>query len=306
MDTSAFIKRASLKHGERYDYSLSVYTKMHDQIEILCKEHGSFFQKACNHVNGAGCPSCNGGTVVSVEDFLTRAGEKFGEKFSYDCKDYINIYSKILVICPTHGEKKVTARSHLMSEYGCPKCARKIGASRRANDFNSFLEKALALHGDKYSYTPCILTNNRTKVDIFCPEHGAFTQTVNSHLNGAGCKDCGYLAAGGSGGINFTNIERDVNLASKPAKLYLADLSKDGEHFYKVGITTQGSVVDRCRGFTPYKYKIVQIFEGSVEEMFELEQLILSSVDKYKPAHYFGGHTECFKSHVLNLQRLTS
>ena len=305
MDTSAFIKRASLKHGERYDYSLSVYTKMHDQIEILCKEHGSFFQKACNHVNGAGCPSCNGGIVVSVEDFLTKAGEKFGEKFSYDCKDYINIYSKILVICPTHGEKKVTARSHLMSEYGCSKCASKIGASRRANDFNSFLEKALALHGDKYSYTPCVLTNNRTKVDIFCPEHGDFTQTVNRHLSGSGCRECGYLTAGGTGSINFTNLGRDASLAGKAAKLYLVKLDSITEHFYKVGITTQGSVKDRCRNFSPYSCSIIQVIDGTLEDMYELEQLILSSVDRYEPQTYFAGHTECFKSSI-NLQELTA
>lgn len=305
MDTSEFIKRASLKHNGMYDYSHSVYTKMHDQIEILCKVHGSFFQKACNHINGAGCPSCNGGTVINVEDFLTKVNEKFGEKFSYDCKGYVNIYSKILVICPVHGEKIVTARSHLMSEYGCSKCASKIGASRRANDFNSFLEKALALHGDKYSYTPCILTNNKTKVDIFCPEHGAFTQTVNRHLSGSGCRECGYLTAGGTGSINFTNLARDVKFASKPAKMYTVELSKDNELFYKVGITTQGSVKDRCRNFSPYSCSIIQVIDGALGDMYELEQLIPSSVDRYEPQTYFAGHTECFKSSI-NLQALTA
>lgn len=55
----------------------------------------------------------------------------------------------------------------------------------------SFEEKARKVHGDKYSYCLVNYTNSKTKVTIFCYEHGPFDQTPNSHLNGSGCPKCG-------------------------------------------------------------------------------------------------------------------
>jgi len=45
-------------HGEKYDYSKVVYTKMHQKVEIICPKHGIFKQSAISHKNGSGCPKC--------------------------------------------------------------------------------------------------------------------------------------------------------------------------------------------------------------------------------------------------------
>lgn len=45
-------------HGDRYDYSKSVYFNMHSKIEIICPEHGVFWQSAQAHLKGQGCPVC--------------------------------------------------------------------------------------------------------------------------------------------------------------------------------------------------------------------------------------------------------
>ena len=47
-------------HGDRYDYSRVEYKTMHEKVEIVCAEHGSFWQSAVSHVKGykAGCPGC--------------------------------------------------------------------------------------------------------------------------------------------------------------------------------------------------------------------------------------------------------
>ncbi len=55
-----------------------------------------------------------------------------------------------------------------------------------------FIEKAIAVHGDKYDYSKAEYVNNRTKVCIICPEHGEFWQTPRQHLNGYGCRKCTY------------------------------------------------------------------------------------------------------------------
>lgn len=56
-----FIKRAKLIHGEKYDYSKCSYKTMHEKVEVICPEHGSFYTLPPNHVRGqikSGCPDC--------------------------------------------------------------------------------------------------------------------------------------------------------------------------------------------------------------------------------------------------------
>jgi very-short-patch-repair endonuclease len=45
-------------HDIEYDYSLSEYLSCDDKICIICKEHGLFYQKPYNHMNGQNCPKC--------------------------------------------------------------------------------------------------------------------------------------------------------------------------------------------------------------------------------------------------------
>lgn len=53
-----------------------------------------------------------------------------------------------------------------------------------------FIQKAKAVHGDKYDYSKVEYVNNHTKVTIICPEHGEFPQNPNNHLQGNGCLMC--------------------------------------------------------------------------------------------------------------------
>lgn len=59
--TKTFIEEAKAIHGNKYDYSKSIYVNALTPVEIICKEHGSFLQPATNHVSSsrkAGCPTC--------------------------------------------------------------------------------------------------------------------------------------------------------------------------------------------------------------------------------------------------------
>lgn len=47
-----------LQHGDTYDYSKVLYTRAKDKVEIICNEHGSFWQIPDNHQSGSGCPKC--------------------------------------------------------------------------------------------------------------------------------------------------------------------------------------------------------------------------------------------------------
>ncbi len=56
--TPDFIFKAILAKGEEYDYSKVVYVDTTTKVEIVCKEHGSFWQSPNNHLQRAGCPKC--------------------------------------------------------------------------------------------------------------------------------------------------------------------------------------------------------------------------------------------------------
>ena len=52
------IKQFKETHGDKYDYSLVQYIRNKDKIEIICPDHGSFFQTPSLHKGGADCPAC--------------------------------------------------------------------------------------------------------------------------------------------------------------------------------------------------------------------------------------------------------
>lgn len=53
-----------------------------------------------------------------------------------------------------------------------------------------FIERAKAVHGDKYDYSLVEYAGFNIKVKIICPIHETFKQTPEKHLRGCGCKLC--------------------------------------------------------------------------------------------------------------------
>jgi len=67
--TELFIEKARAKHGDWYDYSNSVYTRVMDKIEIICPNHGPFWQEANTHLSdGCGCPKCGSSKQSSEQE----------------------------------------------------------------------------------------------------------------------------------------------------------------------------------------------------------------------------------------------
>jgi hypothetical protein len=58
LTTEKFIEKSIKIHNEKYDYSLSNYTLTDNDVEIICKIHGSFNQTPHHHLMGCGCPNC--------------------------------------------------------------------------------------------------------------------------------------------------------------------------------------------------------------------------------------------------------
>ena len=56
--TDYFINKSVEIHANLYDYSFVNYKNASTKVEIICKSHGSFFQKPVDHMQGRGCILC--------------------------------------------------------------------------------------------------------------------------------------------------------------------------------------------------------------------------------------------------------
>lgn len=74
IDRDEFIKRARLKHGNRYNYNKIIYKGNKIKIEIECRIHGYFWQKPNAHLSGNGCPKCANTSSVGEKLWLDSLG----------------------------------------------------------------------------------------------------------------------------------------------------------------------------------------------------------------------------------------
>ena len=206
---SDFIERSKIVHGDKYDYNLVDYKNSVVKVTITCQLHGNFEQRPRHHIEGQGCPTCGelrraesvkGSRILrerhkltnsySIHEFIQRARETHGDKYDYSITDYRGSQRFVIIICPNHGQFNQQAGSHMYGQ-GCPKCATQQTAQNRIQKSReTFVEKAIAAHGDKYDYSLTDYIGVKTKVIIICRIHGEFKQRPDLHLSGQDCPEC--------------------------------------------------------------------------------------------------------------------
>jgi len=93
MNNEYFIKKAKEVHGDKYDYSLVNYIKTHENVKIVCPDHGDFEQLPSNHLRfNRGCPKCNANFSNIEKDFLEFIKENYGGVVFANVKDVIGPY----------------------------------------------------------------------------------------------------------------------------------------------------------------------------------------------------------------------
>lgn len=68
MTTEEWIERAKQVHGDKYDYSQTVYVNQRTNVKIICPVHGLFEQKADSHIRGNGCRLCGYSVAAAKVD----------------------------------------------------------------------------------------------------------------------------------------------------------------------------------------------------------------------------------------------
>jgi hypothetical protein len=187
LTTQEFIRRSILINNDYYDYSLVVYINNKRKVKIICKIHGMFEQSPHDHLIGCGCPKCGGKLKSNTEDFIKKADIIHNNLYDYSLVNYIDAYTKIKIICCTHGIFLQRPTRHLSGDK-CPKCHGNYKPT-----IEEFIEKSNKIHNSLYNYSKSIYINNRTKIIIICNLHGEFEQVPDSHLQGHGCPSCSHV-----------------------------------------------------------------------------------------------------------------
>ena len=197
----AFLEKARMKFGDRFDYNLDEYVDCKTEMTITCKKHGEFKDTPDHHllrIDG-GCREC---FKESMHDNFAKENEQFIEEskkvwgddaFDYHKLNYVNRNGHVLLICKKHGiEFEQTAYKHLKHHKQCPECLREDNIERNLMETSNFIVRATKIHNGRYLYDK-VDTKNRDengKVTITCPIHGEYKQDPNDHLYGNGCPKC--------------------------------------------------------------------------------------------------------------------
>ncbi len=226
-----YIAKARAKWGDAYDYSESVYIAGLKPITIRCIRHNHYFTvQAGNHIStsnsrfSGGCPLCakervdesrrktykehfikvkqikkanSKSRMSSQERFLLKAQEMY-PNYDFSLAKYTQRESYIIVVCPVHGEFKITPRvllrgNHGSSPHGCWKCNGMIPPyEKHSLLLNTFKSRMYELYGDKYTFAWNDLKEigKSTQIRFNCKQHGEQHRAVNDLLEGKGCKYC--------------------------------------------------------------------------------------------------------------------
>ena len=192
-----FLKKSKEIHKDDKGDSLYIYDEvdykgLYDEVCIICKKHGKFWQKPFYHIHKSGCPQCaKERNKTSLEEFIKKAqeankNEDGSPKYLYDKFIYVNSYTKGIITCPIHGDFEMTPRSHLGKHpRGCPLCNHHLPPTNE-----EWINKAKKIHFKFFDYSKTKFINDRTKVIITCPIHGDFEILPKKHLNSCGCPHC--------------------------------------------------------------------------------------------------------------------
>lgn len=224
---------------------------------------------------------------LTTKEFIERSNITHNNKYNYELVDYKNHYTKVNIICKTHGVFSQNPKNHFNGT-GCPLCS-PIEKGRK-----EIISKFKKIHGEKFDYSEVNYINHSTKVSVKCKKHGIFEIVPRYHLIGGECPIC-------SNDFNvFKKLDWIEQAKERLGIFYIIRCAGETETFYKLGITFN-SIKKRYSGKTrlPYNYEIIkEIKSKDLDYIWNLEKRFkrLQKRNHYIPKIYFkGSNTECFK-----------
>ncbi len=161
-----FVKKSKIIHGDKYDYSLSVYNGNKSTIDIVCKDHGSFRQIVNYHLSGCGCPDCGGTVKLTTRDFIKKSKLIHGDKYGYNEVEYINNNTKVKIFCKKHSQYFLQIPYSHFHGSGCPSC----NESKGEKEISVYLDNKSINYHREFKFDDCKNINS-LKFDFYLPDH---------------------------------------------------------------------------------------------------------------------------------------
>lgn len=121
----------------------------------------------------------------TTDAFIKKSKSVHGDTYDYSLVDYRGQKNKVKIICSTHGVFEQYPNNHTRGA----RCNQCHGAIKLTTDI--FVKRAIAVHGNTYSYERADYKSANKNITITCKEHGYFNQTPSSHIGRRqGCPDC--------------------------------------------------------------------------------------------------------------------
>ena len=162
-----FINKCHKLHGNKFDYSKTIYVNYRTKVTITCRKHGDFLLRPDNHIRqGQGCWNCfldkHKLTELSPER-LENLKKIHNNKYEY--KDLSVTKGFINIICPNHGDFTQYLYFHEYG-HGCSECN---STSRGEDRIKSFLESHNIQFKRNYEFEDCKRVK-RLRFDFYLPE----------------------------------------------------------------------------------------------------------------------------------------
>lgn len=129
-----FINKATIVHGQLYDYKHVLYVNKCTNVDIMCNRCQKVFkQTPDSHVNQkSGCRPCNAklqhiAMFDTKESFVAKAQKVHGRKYNYDKTLYVRSSQQVDIVCSQHGVFQQRPNDHVKGR-GCPVCSSNISA----------------------------------------------------------------------------------------------------------------------------------------------------------------------------------
>lgn len=195
-DTERFIKNAIKKWGNEFDYSKVNYKDSNNKVIIICKKHGEIEIFPQNHLR-YGCGSCGRETnkrnldlkETCKREFTSKANNIHKNIYDYSKSAYENAVTKIIVVCKTHGEFRISPNNHLCGQ-GCPMCGSECSGLANLKGFDEYQSEFIKLYGDKYDYSSVVWKGGSKPITLICKKHGEFHILPYLHKVGKECQRC--------------------------------------------------------------------------------------------------------------------
>lgn len=281
-DTESFINRAKEIHGDKYDYSRTLYIKTMDKVIIICPKHGEFKQLANSHLNGRGCPHCAGNLIKTTEEFINEAYSIHNDIYDYSNTTYCNASKKITIICRKHGQFEQKPIQHLSGQ-GCPQCGIESMKTELQKDQETFIKECSIIHNNKYDYSNTTYSGKNNKITIICKPHGAFTQKASEHLRGSGCPKCA-----GNQTLTTTEFKEKSNTTHKNRYTYNRAIytgsknnititcEKHGNFTIQAGYHMHGGGCPSC-AISTQQHEIYEFIQATTNEEIKLNDRTIIS-----------------------------